>query len=77
MTDEEIAIVRIVAEKEEELDEEDMIVVRKMEEMVPRWFHKYLKVFEKKESERCYDQYLENTIWSWIEGMMTRLAAPE
>ena len=27
----EIAIVRIVAEKEEELDEEDMIVVRKME----------------------------------------------
>jgi len=29
-----------------------MIVVRKMEEMVPRWFYKYLKVFEKKESER-------------------------
>ena len=35
-TDEEIAIVRIVAEKEEELEEEDMIVIRKMEEMVPR-----------------------------------------
>ena len=52
MTDEEIAIVRIVAEKEEELDKEDMIVVRKTEEMVPRQFHKYLKVFEKKESER-------------------------
>jgi len=51
-TDKEIAIARIVAEKEEELDEEDMIVVRKMEEIVPRWFHKYLKVFEKKESER-------------------------
>ena len=51
-TDEEIAIVRIVAEKEEELDEEDMIVVRKTEEMVLRQFHKYLKVFEKKESER-------------------------
>jgi len=50
-TDEEIAIARIVAEKEEELDKEDMIV-RKMEEMVPRRFHKYLKVFEKKESER-------------------------
>ena len=49
---EEIAIARIVAEKEEELDKEDMIVVRKMKEMVPRWFHKYLKVFEKKESER-------------------------
>jgi len=51
-TDEEIAIVRIIAEKEKELDEEDMIVVRKIEEMVPRWFHKYLKVFGKKESER-------------------------
>ena len=52
MTDEEIAIARILAEKEEELDEEDMIVVRKMEEMVLRQFRKYLKVFEKKESER-------------------------
>jgi len=44
--------VRIVAEKEEELDEEDMVVVKKTEEMVPRQFHEYLKVFEKKESER-------------------------
>ena len=51
MTDEEIVIARIVAEKEEELDEEDMIV-RKIEEMVPRQFHKYLKVFEKKNLER-------------------------
>ena len=50
-TDEEIVIARIVAEKEEELDEKDMIV-RKIEEMVPRQFHKYLKVFEKKDSER-------------------------
>ena len=49
--DEEIAIARIVAEKKEESDEEDMIV-RKTEEMVPRQFHKYLKVFEKKELER-------------------------
>jgi len=51
-TEEEIAIARIVAEKEKELDGEDMIIVRKMEEMVPRRFHKYLKVFEKKDSER-------------------------
>ena len=50
-TDEEIAIARIVAEKEEELDEKNMIV-RKTEEMVPRQFHKYLKVFEKKNLER-------------------------
>jgi len=52
ITDEEIAIARIVAEKEKELDGKDMIIVRKAEEMVPRWFHKYLKVFEKKDSER-------------------------
>ena len=51
MTDEEIAIARIVAEKEEVLHKEDMIV-RKTEEMVPRQFHKYLKVFEKKDLER-------------------------
>jgi len=53
MTDKEIAIARIVAEKEKELEKEkDVIVVRMTEEMVPRQFHKYLKVFEKKESER-------------------------
>ena len=52
MIDEEIAIARIVAEKKEELDEEDMIIVRKTEKMVPGQFHKYMKVFEKKESER-------------------------
>ena len=51
-TDIEISIARIVAEKEDELDGEDMIIVRKIEEMVPRQFYKYLKVFEKKESER-------------------------
>jgi len=29
-----------------------LIEIRTVEEMVPRSFHKYLKVFEKKESER-------------------------
>ena len=38
-------------EKKEKSDEEDMIV-RKTEEMVPRWSHKYLKVFEKKDLKR-------------------------
>jgi len=33
-------------------EEEDLIEIRTVEEMVPRRFHKYLKVFEKKESER-------------------------
>jgi len=50
MIKEEIVIARIVEEKEEK--EEDLIELRAVEEMVPRQFHKYLKVFEKKESER-------------------------
>jgi len=51
--EEEVAIARIVEEKEEERhDEEDLIELRTVEEIVPRWFHKYLKVFEKKEPER-------------------------
>jgi len=48
--EEEKMIARIVEEKEKE--EEDLIELRATEEMVPRWFHKYLKVFEKKNSER-------------------------
>ena len=43
-------IARIVEEKEKE--QEDLIELRATEEMVPRRFHKYLKVFEKKDSER-------------------------
>ena len=43
-------IVRMVEEKKNE--EEDLIELRVIEEMVPRRFHKYLKVFEKKDSER-------------------------
>ena len=43
-------IERIMEEKEEE--EEDLIELRATNEMVPRQFHKYLKVFEKKDSER-------------------------
>jgi len=42
-----MVIVRIVKEKKE-----DLIELRIVEEMVPRWFHKYIKVFEKKESDR-------------------------
>ena len=43
-------IERIMEEKEEE--EEDLIKLRVTDKMVPRQFHKYLKVFEKKDSER-------------------------
>jgi len=48
--EEEKTIARIVEEKEEE--EEDLIELRVTEEMVPQRFHKYLKMFEKKDSER-------------------------
>ena len=43
-------VERIREEKEDE--EEDLIELRVTEEMVPQKFHKYLKVFEKKDSER-------------------------
>ena len=43
-------IARIIAEKEEE--EEDLIELRAIDKMVPRQFHKYLKVSKKKDSER-------------------------
>ena len=43
-------IERIIEEKKDE--EEDLIKLRATEEMVPRQFHKYLKVFEKKDLER-------------------------
>ena len=48
--EEEKMIKRILTEKEKE--EEDKIEIRVMEEMVLKRFHKYLKVFEKKDSER-------------------------
>ena len=38
--------------EEKEKEEEDLIKLRATDKMVPRQFHKYLKVFEKKDSER-------------------------
>ena len=52
MIDGEIVIARIREEKKEDNDAENLIESRAIEEMVPRRFHKYLKVFEKKDSER-------------------------
>ena len=50
MIEEKMKIVRMVEEKQKE--EEDSIEIRMVKEMVPRRFYKYLKVFEKKASER-------------------------
>jgi len=38
--------------EEKEKEEKDLIEIRTVREIVPRRFHKYLKVFEKKKSER-------------------------
>jgi len=43
-------IARMIEEKEKE--EKTLIEIRTVEEIVPKRFHKYLKMFEKKESER-------------------------
>ena len=48
--EEEIEIARMMEEKEKE--EKDLIEIRTVGEIVSRRFHKYLKVFEKKKSER-------------------------
>ena len=43
-------IARMIEEKHKK--EKDLIEIRMVEEIVPRRFYKYLKLFEKKESER-------------------------
>ena len=48
--EEEIETARMIEEKQEE--EEDLIKIKTVEEIISRRFHKYLKMFEKKESER-------------------------
>ena len=50
MIEEEKTIARILEEKEDK--EEDLIELRAIEEMVSKQFHKYLKVFEEKDSKR-------------------------
>jgi len=47
----------MIEEKQEE--KEDLIKIKIVEEIISRRFHKYLKMFEKKESERM----LMRKIW--------------
>jgi len=60
IVEKEIEIAKIVEEKQNE--EEDLIEIRTVEEMVPKRFYKYLKVFEKKESERMPTK----KIWDYV-----------
>jgi len=50
MVEKEMEIVRIVEGKQEE--EEKLIEIKIVEKMVLGKFHKYLKVFKRKDSER-------------------------
>ena len=62
-----------MAEKEEKLEEEEnWIDLRATEEMVPRQFHKYLKVFEKKESERMLTRKAWDHAIDLREGFMLK-----
>jgi len=49
---EEVKIIERIMEEKENDEEEDLIELRATEEIVPQRFYKYLKVFEKKDSER-------------------------
>ena len=54
MREDEKKIIRWAVDKKEDWEREEEIEAdhRKVEEMVPKWFHKWLKVFGKVESER-------------------------
>ena len=68
--EEEKTIVRIMEEKEE--GEEDLIELRVTDKMVPRWFHKYLKVFEKKDLERMLIRKAWNHAIDLREGFVLK-----
>ena len=70
MIEEEKMIARIVEEKENE--EENLIELRATEEMVLQRFHKYLKVFEKKDSERMPTRKTWNYAIDLKEGFMPK-----
>jgi len=63
-------IERIMEEKEEE--EEDLIELRATDEMVPRWFHKYLKMFEKKDLERMPTRKVWDHVIDLREGFVPK-----
>ena len=63
-------IERIREEKEDE--EEDLIELRAMEKMVPQRFHKYLKVFEKKDSEKMPTRKAWNHAIDLREGFVPK-----
>jgi len=59
IVEEEMKITRVIKEKKEK--EEDLIEIRIVKKIVSRRFYEYLKVFEKKKSERM----LTRKIWDY------------
>jgi len=63
-------IARIVEKKQNE--KEDLTEIRMVEEIVPRRFSKYLKVFEKKESERMLTRKIWDHAIDFREGFVLK-----
>ena len=70
IVEKEIEIIRIIEEKEEE--KKDLIKIRIVEKIVPRRFHKYLKVFEKKELEKILTIKTWDLVIDLREGFVLR-----
>ena len=68
MVEKEMEIVKMVEEKQEE--EEDLIEIRTVEEIVPKRFHKCLKVFEKRKSEKMPTRKTWNHAIDLSEGFV-------
>jgi len=66
----EIEIARIIEEKQEE--KKDLIRIRIVEEIIPKRFHKYLKVFEKKELERMLTRKTWDLVINLREGFVLK-----
>ena len=68
---EEIKMIERIMEKNED-EEEDLIKLRATNEIVLRRFHKYLKVFEKKDSERMPMKKVWNHAIDLREGFVPK-----
>ena len=60
----------MIEEKQEE--EEDLIKIRTVEEIISRRFYKYLKMFEKKESERIPMRKIWDHVIDLREGFVPK-----
>ena len=69
--EEEMEIAKMVEEKKQE-KEKDLINIITVKEMVLRMFHKYLKMLEKKESERMLTRKTWDHVIDLREGFVLK-----